>query len=109
MSRLPDVEGGREPKKKFKSYPVGYFHIDITEVQTAKDKHYLFVAIDRTSKFAFAEPYTKAGKMNAAQCLRNLNTIHTVLNDNGVQFSNRPGDLYAFHPHLRPDLRRERY
>lgn len=72
ISRLPEVGGDKEPKKKFKSYPIGYFHIDIAEVQTAEGKLYLFVAIDRTSKFAFAELYTKAGKMNAAQFLRNL-------------------------------------
>lgn len=41
ISRLPDVEGDKEPKKKFQSYPIGYFHIDITEVQTAEGKLYL--------------------------------------------------------------------
>src|SRR5690606_31544291 len=36
ISRLPDVEGVKAPKRKFKSYPIGYFHIDIAEVQTAE-------------------------------------------------------------------------
>lgn len=36
ISRLPDVEGDKLPKKKFKSYAIGYFHIDIAEVQTAE-------------------------------------------------------------------------
>jgi len=36
ISRLPQAEGDKEPKKKFKSYPIGYFHIDIAEVQTAR-------------------------------------------------------------------------
>jgi hypothetical protein len=27
ISRLPDVSGDIAPKKKFKSYPIGYFHI----------------------------------------------------------------------------------
>lgn len=49
ISRLPDVEGDKPAKKKFKIYPIGYFHIDIAEVQTAEGKLYLFVAIDRTS------------------------------------------------------------
>ena len=53
ISRLPEVEGDKPDKKKFKTYPIGYFHIDIAEVQTAEGKLYLFVAIDRTSKFAF--------------------------------------------------------
>ena len=101
ISRLPDVEGDKPTKKKFKSYPIGYFHIDIAEVQTAEGKLYLFVAIDRTSKFAYTELHPKAGKMAAAQFLRNLianvpYTIHTVLTDNGVQFANRATDIYAF-------------
>ena len=54
ISRLPDVEGDKPDKKKFKRYPIGYFHIDIAEVQTAEGKLHLYVAIDRTSKFAFA-------------------------------------------------------
>ena len=35
IGRLPDVEGDKPAKKKFKSYPIGFFHIDIAEVQTA--------------------------------------------------------------------------
>ena len=50
ISRLPEVEGDKPDKKKFKTYPIGYFHIDIAEVQTAEGKLYLFVAIDRTSQ-----------------------------------------------------------
>ncbi len=42
--------GGSKPvRHKFKSYPIGYFHIDIAELQTAEGKFYLLVAIDRTS------------------------------------------------------------
>ncbi len=55
ISRLPEVGGDKEPKKKFKSYPIGYFHVDIAEVHTAEGRLYLFVAIDRTSKFAFTQ------------------------------------------------------
>lgn len=59
ISRLPEVTGDKEPKRKFKTYPIGYFHIDIAEVQTAEGKLRLFVAIDRTSKFA---PSTGSGQ-----------------------------------------------
>ena len=102
ISRLPDVEGDKPIKRKFKSYPIGYFHIDIAEVQTVEGKLYLFVAIDRTSKFAFVELHPKATKMVAAQFLRDLiaavpYAIHTVLTDNGIQFTNRACDRYAFH------------
>jgi hypothetical protein len=53
---LPQVEGEASAKRKFKPYPIGYFHIDIAEVRTAQGKLYLLVAIDRTSKFVFVEP-----------------------------------------------------
>jgi hypothetical protein len=33
---LAQVEGETSPKSKFKAYPIGYFHIDIAEVRTAK-------------------------------------------------------------------------
>ena len=36
ISRLPEGTGDKEPKKKFKTYPIGYFHIDIAEVRTAE-------------------------------------------------------------------------
>ncbi|WP_066565796.1 IS481 family transposase [Snodgrassella sp. CFCC 13594] len=101
ISRRPEVEADKPSKKRFKSYPIGYFHIDIAEMQTAQGKLYLFVAIDRTSKFAFTELHVKAGKMVAAQFLQNLikavpYALHTVLTDNGIQFTNRTCDRYAF-------------
>ena len=52
ISRLPVVEGDKPSKKRFDSYPIGSFHIDLAEVRTAEGKLYLFVAIDRTSKFS---------------------------------------------------------
>ncbi len=47
ISRLPDVDGEVKSRKKFKQYPIGYFHIDIAEVRTEEGKLYLFVAIDQ--------------------------------------------------------------
>ncbi len=87
IGRLPDVEGDKPAKKKFKSYPIGFFHIDIAEVQTAQGKLYLFVAIDRTSKFAFAQLVEKANRVTASAFLVALIAavpykIHTVLTDN---------------------------
>jgi transposase InsO family protein len=101
ISRLPGAEGEGAVRKRFKAYPIGYFHLDIAEVRTEQGKLYLFVAIDRTSKFAFAELHEKAGKMAAAGFLRNLiaivpYAIHTVLTDNGIQFTNRVQDRHAF-------------
>jgi hypothetical protein len=62
ISRLPDVEDGKGIRRKFKNYPIGYFHIEIADVRTAMARFYLFVAIDRTSKFAFTELHEKAAR-----------------------------------------------
>ncbi len=47
ISRLPEVEGDKPVKKRFKKYPIGYVHIDIAEVQTEQGKLQLFVAMYR--------------------------------------------------------------
>ena len=95
ISRLPDVEGNKPEKRKFKTYPIGYFHVDIAEVRTEQGKLYLFVAIDRTSKLAFTELHERATARVAADFLRALlkavpYKIHTVLTDNGIQFADLP-------------------
>jgi hypothetical protein len=46
IGRLPEIEGDKPAKAKFKSYPIGFFRVDIAEVQTAEGKLYMFVAID---------------------------------------------------------------
>ncbi len=99
ISRLPDVGGDKPARKRFKDYPIGYFHIDLADVSTGEGKLRLFVAIDRTSKFAFVRLVESAGKMEAAQFLRDLieavpYRIHTVLTDNGVQFTPRKQDVW---------------
>lgn len=101
ISRLPAMEGKKSSRKTFKHYPLGYVHIDIAEVRTEEGKLYLFVAIDRTSKVAYAELHPSATKLIAAQFLRNLieampYQLHTVLTDNGIQFTNRKKDRHAF-------------
>jgi transposase InsO family protein len=97
IGRLPDVGGEKAAKKKFKAYPIGFFHIDIAEVQTAEGKLYLLVAIDRTSKFAFVELHRKATRRVAADFLRHLveavpYNVHTILTDNGTHFTDPTGD-----------------
>ena len=68
ISRLPDIEGDKPAKKKFKAYPIGFFHIDIAEVQTAEGKRYLYVGIG-TSKFAFTQLTDKANTVTARPSL----------------------------------------
>jgi transposase InsO family protein len=109
ISRLPEVQGNKKPgRKKFRRYPIGYFHIDLAEVRTAEGRLYLFVAIDRTSKFAFVELVERANMKTAAAFLLALIAavpyrIHTVLTDNGIQFAdlpkNRKGPTARFRGH----------
>ena len=105
ISRLPDVEDGNGLKRKFKNYPIGYFHIDIAEVRPAGGKLYLLVAIDRTSKFAYVDLHEKATRRVAADFPLNLlkavpYKVHTVLTDNGTHFTDPGGDSWTV-----PDLK----
>ncbi len=97
ISRLPEVDGDKPARKKFKAYPIGYFHVDLAEVRTEQGKLYLLVAIDRTSKFAFVELHEKATRRIAGNFLRHLTAavpyrIHIVLTDNGTHFTDTTGD-----------------
>lgn len=63
-----------------------------SEGRTEQGKLYLFVAIDRTSRFAFVELHERATTRVSADFLRRLIAavpykIHTVLTDNGTQFT----------------------
>lgn len=96
ISRLPEVEGDKPKRGKFSSYPIGYFHIDMAEVRTEQGKLYMFVAIDRTSKFAFVELHENCKTATSRDFLLRLieaipYKIHTVLTDNGIQFTTPGG------------------
>ena len=105
ISRLPDVEEDKPAQKKFKTDPLGSFHIDSAEVQTAEGKLYLSVASDRTSTFAVVQIVRKTGRTSASAVLSALieavpYKIHTVLTDNGIPFTVPP--RYADGPTARP-------
>ena len=86
--------GDKPRRQRFKRYPIGFFHMDISEVQTVEGKLYLFVAIDRTSKFAVTQLVEKADRKTAWEFLEHLleavpYRIHTILTDN-IQFAEQP-------------------
>lgn len=81
MSRATSRRSGSS-----RATPIGYFHIDIAEVRTEHGKLHMFVAIDRTSKFAFVELHGKATTAVSREFLLRLieavpYKIHTVLTD----------------------------
>ena len=96
ISRLPEIGGDKPKRQRFKRYPIGFFHMDIAEVQTAEGKLYLFVAIDRTSKFAVTQLVEKADRKTAWEFLEHLletvpYRIHTILTDNASSLPSNPG------------------
>ena len=85
-------------------------------MQTAEGRLHLFVAIDRTSKFAFARLEEKATVATASAFLKTLieivpYDIHTILTDNGVQFChaphNRDGPTTRYSVHMFDRICRE--
>ena len=96
ISRLPEVvDGPARTKKKFKDYPIGYLHVDFAELQTEEGKQYLFVAVDRTSKVAFADLQAHATQATATAFLERVLAklpyhVNIILTDNGVQFARLP-------------------
>lgn len=107
ISRLPDVEGDKPKRSKFKRDPIGFFHIDIAEVQTAEGKLYLFVGIDRTSPFAVTQLVEKADKRQPGKSCNACSThspacgssyrVHTILTDSGIQFAEQPRNRNMIH------------
>jgi hypothetical protein len=58
-------------------------------------KLYLFVGIDRTSKFAFVQLHGQADRPTTVLFLEALleavpYRLHTILTDNGIQFADQP-------------------
>ncbi len=94
ISRLKDLLPKEEQKgkKKFKDYPPGYLHIDTSEIRIKKKKYYLFVSVDRCTKYVYVEIYDNK-KMDTAQVfLKNALkqypfTITKILTDNGIEFT----------------------
>jgi transposase InsO family protein len=108
INRLPHLEAPAPGRQKFKSYPIGYFHIDLTEVRTEEGKLHLFVAVDRTSKLVLARLVANATRQTAADFLDELvqavpYQIHTVLTDNGTHFTS-PGNGRSAAPEIRAAL-----
>ncbi len=84
-------------KKNFKTYPPGYVHIDITTLRTEEGRLYLFVAIDRTTKFCYVRLFKDQTAQSAVKFLTEMynafpNLTTKVLTDNGAQFTRHKGD-----------------
>jgi hypothetical protein len=105
----------RNPKR----YPIGYFHLDIAEVRTEEGKLYLFVAVDRTSKFVFAQLHEAANVKSAVGFFASADrsrALHHPHCTDGQRHTVRRYALTAYRPdgplqvaHVRPHLPRGWY
>ena len=92
---LPKEEESAPETKKFKEYPVGFAHIDMTEVRTDQGRCYLFVAIDRATKYVYVALHSKMSINESSGFLSNLMAhcpfqITKILTHNGAQFTYDP-------------------
>jgi transposase InsO family protein len=84
-------------KKGFKTYAPGFLPIDIKYLPRMPDettRHYLFVAINRASRWVFLRIYDNQSEQSRLDFLKRLRTacpvrIRTILTDNGAQFTDR--------------------
>lgn len=95
ISRLPQDEEKASKRKRFAETAIGYVHIDVCELRLAEGKLFMFLAIDRVSKFVHVAFLDANTKMNGAAFLREVievfpYAIHTVLTDNGMAFADLP-------------------
>ncbi len=101
ISRRPLAEAN-DKRKRFKTYEIGYVHIDSAELRHANGKLVMFLAIDRVSKFTYVEFHERAGKAEGAAFLENVVAafpyqIHKVLTNNGMAFADLPKTATAQH------------
>lgn len=99
VGNLRDMKA-KAPKTKhsaFKSYEPGSLHIDVKylpQMQDETKRRYLFVAIDRATRWVFIRVYNTKTAANARRFLRDLERacpirIRTILTDNGKEFTDR--------------------
>ena len=92
VSRLRDLKpkATKPAHKPFKAYEPGYLHIDVKYLPQMADedrRRYLFVAIDRATRWVFVRIYAAKTAANARRFLRDLDRaapmrITRVLTDN---------------------------
>ena len=105
LSRLPQDEDKTSKRKRFTETRIGYVHIDVCELRLSTGKLFMFLAIDRVSKFVHVAFFDANTKLNGAAFLRQVveafpYRIHTVLTDNGMAFADLPKNR-SRHPEIK--------
>jgi transposase-like protein len=99
LNRLSEKE--KREIKKFKQYPPGFLHIDCFYLPKFEGKRmYCYLAIDRATRMIFLRIYPRKNKEAAADFLVQVLgfypfRIHTILTDNGKEFTNLKQKSYG--------------
>jgi len=92
----------------FEQTHVGFIHIDLKHLPALeRRKSYVFVAIDRATRYVYAEIHQRRdGNTSAAFLERFLahfpHDVHTILTDNGAEFTDRFAVDMKDKPHDKP-------
>jgi len=97
LNKLIPVEEDTAPKKSFKAYEPGFVHVDVKYLPQMPDetsRKYLFVAIDRATRWVYMEIRASKTAATAQGFLKNLIqkapfVISKILTDNGKEFTDR--------------------
>lgn len=96
-SRLPVQPKPEGEHKPFKAYEPGYVHVDVKYLPQMHDedkRRYVFVAIDRATRWVFIDIKQHKTAASAKAFLAAVRKaaafkIHTILTDNGKEFTDR--------------------
>jgi IS30 family transposase len=95
----------------FEQATVGFIHIDIKHLPALqRRKSYAFVAIDRATRYVYLEIHPKRDAETAGGFLKRFlahfpHRVHTILTDNGSEFTDRFAVDMKNKPHDRPSGR----
>jgi transposase-like protein len=110
LNRRPKPTAKREVGT-FEEATVGFIHIDLKHLPALeKRKSYAFVAIDRATRYVYLEIHPKRDAKTAAGFLKRFldrfpHPVHTILTDNGSEFTDRFAVDMKDKPHDRPSGR----
>ncbi len=96
-ARLPAPAKAQSERKPFKAYEPGYVHVDVKylpQMQDEDQRRYVFVAIDRATRWVFIalkQHKTAASAKAFLAAVRKAAPfqVRTILTDNGTEFTNR--------------------
>jgi transposase InsO family protein len=104
-------KGARAAPGVFEPTTFGFVHIDLKHLPRLEGRPaYVFVAIERSTRFAHIEIVSQRDADTIAACLERFlvafgHRVHTILTDNGSEFTDRFGGAYWYPGGRRPSGR----